>query len=719
MECLVVEVRMHVLFIHQNFPAQFRYIAPRLVREHGWKCTFATGRAEGALPGIEKVVYTTKGGATKANHFCTQNFENAVWEAHAVYEMLKQRPDVQPDLIVAHTGFGSSLFLPYLYDAPIINFLELFYWPTGGDLGYRPELPVDEESLLRIKTKNAAILCDLINCDRGWCPTHYQRDFFPQELRSKIDVIFDGIDTAIYHRRHNPERLLNGKAIASPGQRIVTYVARGFERMRGFDLFMEASRLIAEQYPDVLFVVVGGDTVHYGPDLRYFKEATFREHLLATGRYDLSKYLFTGFVAEDTLAEILSISDLHIYLTEPFIASWSLVDAMSCGAVVLASDQRCVREYIEPGQNGLLVDFFDVEGLARQAVEVLRDPSAYRPLGEAASQTVRERYSVDVAMPRLKDFFEQVASKKRDPSTLLSKLVREGTLKPVISEEEAACKKQAARAGVRSQPPAINVAAASPAQQIGQSQGTAKGLKKSPLNLAADSPVRRNGAMPGSAMHEALSRLWQLGVGRATVYDWIQVVESYQGPAPFESLGGEHHPNDLARLMQRVLEWKPRLIVEIGTRLGGTLFLWTRVATFDCHLVASGLPDRPIPEERVPLFEAFGCGEQTIRSITRGEPAKLDYEMNKKCGDRLADFVFLNGRRPYDELKADLQRCLKWTRSGALIAWDGIRQFGFDETSLSGGMRLWQELQPRFPRHAEYLSGTSLPSGGIVAIVAK
>jgi glycosyltransferase involved in cell wall biosynthesis len=103
-------------------------------------------------------------------------------------------------------------------------------------------------------------------------------------------------------------------------------VARGFEKMRGFDIFMEASRLIAEQYPDVLFVVVGKDTVHYGSDLKYFKEATYREHLLASGRYDLSKYLFTGFVAEETLAEILSISDLHIYLTEPFIASWSMVD---------------------------------------------------------------------------------------------------------------------------------------------------------------------------------------------------------------------------------------------------------------------------------------------------------------------------------------------------------------------------------------------------------
>jgi len=317
---------MHVLFIHQNFPAQFRYIAPRLAQEHGWKCTFATAKASESLPGVEKVVYTSKGGATKANHFCTQNFENCVWEAHGVYEMLMQRPDIQPDLIVAHTGFGSSLFLPFLYDAPIINFVEMYYRPVGGDVGFRKELPVSEETLLRLQTKNAMIQADLANCDRGWTPTQYQRDFFPPEFRSKIEVIFDGIDTAIYHRRDNPQRLINGKLLAPPGKRIVTYVARGFEKMRGFDIFMEASRLIAEQYPDVLFVVVGKDTVHYGSDLKYFKEATYREHLLASGRYDLSKYLFTGFVAEETLAEILSISDLHIYLTEPFIASWSMVD---------------------------------------------------------------------------------------------------------------------------------------------------------------------------------------------------------------------------------------------------------------------------------------------------------------------------------------------------------------------------------------------------------
>jgi glycosyltransferase involved in cell wall biosynthesis len=420
---------VHVLFVHQNFPAQFRYLAPRLVAEHGWQCSFVTQQRERSLPGVDKILYQAKHGATAATHFCTRTFENAFGHAHAVYHALKARPDVQPDLVVAHSGFGSSLYLPFLYDAPVINFFELFYRPRGQDLGYRPELPVEEEFLLRSKTRNAMMLLDLENCDRGWTPTAYQRNYFPPEFHAKIETQFDGIDTAIYHRRANPERRLSPKFAVPPGKRVVTYVARGFERMRGFDIFMQVAKRIYEAHPEVLFLVVGSDNVHYGPDLDFTPEPSYRKQVLKEGSYDLSKFVFTGWVEEDALAEILSLSDLHIYLTQPFIASWSLVNAMACGAVVLASDQVSVREYLRPGENGLLADFFDVDGLAQQALQVLRDPAAARPLGEAAMRDVQEKYSVEVALPRLKAFFEQVAARKRSPSTLMKDLVRTGTLK--------------------------------------------------------------------------------------------------------------------------------------------------------------------------------------------------------------------------------------------------------------------------------------------------
>ncbi|HTW94219.1 MAG TPA: hypothetical protein VMD30_05475, partial [Tepidisphaeraceae bacterium] len=196
---------MHVLFVHQNFPAQFRFIAPRLIQEHGWQCSFCTERVEGELPGVRKILYKARGGASVANSVFTRNYENAVAHAHGVFEALKQEKDLKPDLIVAHSGFGSSLFLPYLYDAPIINFLEFFYSPVGQDLGFRPEIPVGETELLRSKTNNAMILLDVVNCDRGWTATKYQRAFFPIELQTKIEAIFDGIDTSVYHRKEGAE----------------------------------------------------------------------------------------------------------------------------------------------------------------------------------------------------------------------------------------------------------------------------------------------------------------------------------------------------------------------------------------------------------------------------------------------------------------------------------------------------------------------------------
>src|SRR5262249_54247788 len=142
---------------------------------------------------------------------------------------------------------------------PIINFMEFFYRPVGQDLGFRPELPRTELQVLRSQSKNAMILLDLANCDRGWTPTHYQREFFPQEFHSKIEVIFDGVDTSVYQRIRNPNRRVSATLQIPTGPRIVTYVSRGFEMMRGFDIFMKAAKRTYEQYPEVIFVVVGAN----------------------------------------------------------------------------------------------------------------------------------------------------------------------------------------------------------------------------------------------------------------------------------------------------------------------------------------------------------------------------------------------------------------------------------------------------------------------------
>ncbi len=401
---------MHVLFVHQNFPAQFGHIAAYLVKEHGWECTFVSRTSPGTVAGIRKLQYRTTGGATEGTHYFARTFENAVAHAEGVYEAIKPlRTELRPDVIVGHSGFGSTLFLPELFpDVPVLNHFEYFYRPHGSDMDFRPEWQADDRDVLRVRARNAMVLLDLEACAAGYSPTAFQRDLFPDAYRQKIRVVHDGIDTAFWRRRAVDDPVVEALGIR-PETRVVTYVSRGLEAMRGFDIFMQVAKRAYETYPDVVFLVVGDDRVAYGGDLKHIAEPNFREHVLAGDRYDLDRIRFLGTVRPQVLAQLLSLSDLHVYLTVPFVLSWSMLDAMACGCVVLGSDTAPVREVIADGQNGLLRDFFDVDGMASVAVDVLKDPGAFRELGAAARRTVEDRYALDAVMPRMVDLLEEVA----------------------------------------------------------------------------------------------------------------------------------------------------------------------------------------------------------------------------------------------------------------------------------------------------------------------
>jgi len=402
---------VHVLFVHQNFPAQFGHVAKYLVTQHGYQCTFATNRQVDGVEGIELVHYQPQGGATEQTHFCARTFVNTVAHTHGVYQALKARPDIQPDLIVGHSGFGSTLFLRELYDCPIINYFEYFYRPHGSDLDFRPEFPPEELSILRSYCRNAMLLLDLENCDAGYTPTKWQHSLMPDEFRSKVDVIFDGVDTSVWRRYEDVPRQLAGRTL-SPDTRLVTYVSRGFESMRGFDIFMKVAHQITQEISDVVFVVVGTDRVAYGGDHRFTHGASFREHVLSQGDYDLSMFVFPGLLPPPQLARLLSMSDLHIYLTVPFVLSWSLFDALACGATVVASDTPPVRELITHEQTGLLADFFDVDGLTDHAVRVIRDPEAHRDLGRRGQTLIEENYTLEKSLPKMLALYERTIERR-------------------------------------------------------------------------------------------------------------------------------------------------------------------------------------------------------------------------------------------------------------------------------------------------------------------
>jgi glycosyltransferase involved in cell wall biosynthesis len=399
---------VHVLYVHQNFPAQFGHIAGYLIREHGWRCTFVSQTDPGTVAGIRKVRYEPVGGATRQTHYFSRTFENAIAHAHGVYRALRpMRDSARPDLVVGHSGFGSTLFLPELWpDVPIVNHFEFFYRSRHSDMDFRPEWKAPEEDVLRSRARNAMILLDLEYCAAGYSPTEFQRSLLPEAYREKIRVIHDGIDTSFWRRRHVSDELLGGLQIR-PETRIVTYVSRGMESMRGFDIFMRVAKQIYETFPDVVFLVVASERVAYGGDLKHIPHQSFKDYVLEQDHYDLERIRFLGNQPPDVLAQILSLSDLHIYLTVPFVLSWSVLDAMACGCVVLGSDTAPVREVITDGENGLLCGFHDVEGLAGAAVDVLEDPSAYRGLGAAAQRTVEERYSLQAVLPRMLDLYKQ------------------------------------------------------------------------------------------------------------------------------------------------------------------------------------------------------------------------------------------------------------------------------------------------------------------------
>ena len=422
---------MNIVFVHKEYPGQYGHLAHLLAECHGDDCTFVynrlptryeqrggdqviglqsppAGRRDPVLRGVRMLRYESRGASGETNPFAL-HFDIAMWHNQAVYEALKARPEIRPDLVVGHAGFGTALFLADLYDCPFIAYCEYFHRTRNCDLDFRPEFPPSDYDKLRSRTLNATTLLNLEASTAGISPTEWQRSTFPAEFQPKIRTIFDGIDTSFWYRRE-PLKKVMGRTIPREAK-VVTYVSYGFEPTRGFDVFMRVARRICEARDDVIFVVVGADRMYYGQQQPRLGTPSFREHVMAQEDYDLDRFLFTGQILEDDLARILSRSDLHIYLTVPFVLSWSLMDALACGCTVLASGTAPVREMIRHEENGLLAGFDDVDGLTEQALRVLDDPEAFRPLGETGTRIIHEQYSVEAILPRIRAFYEEVAGR--------------------------------------------------------------------------------------------------------------------------------------------------------------------------------------------------------------------------------------------------------------------------------------------------------------------
>ena len=403
---------MNILFVHQNFPGQYKHLAPALAKR-GHRVV-AVGMANRTLTDIEYVQYKAKRGTTKAIHPWVVDYEAKVIRAEACAEacLELQKGGFTPDVICAHPGWGEALLLREVWpDAKQLHFVEFFYGAEGKDVGFDPEFPTPAFSgRCRLHIKNTNNLMNLIGMDAGISPTLWQRSTVPDEFVEKISVVHDGVDTEALVPDDNAvlkTRTADGYEIEfTKKQQVVTFVNRNLEPNRGYHQFMRCLPKLLADNPEVEVVLIGGDGVSYGaaPKNGSWKQIYLNEVI---DKIDRKRVHFLGNVPYPVYKTAIQISSAHVYLTYPFVLSWSMIEAMSMGAPVIASDTAPVVEVIEDGANGWLVDFFDPQALAAKISEVLgQDSSEVR---KRARQTAVDRFDLhSVCLPKQIELVESL-----------------------------------------------------------------------------------------------------------------------------------------------------------------------------------------------------------------------------------------------------------------------------------------------------------------------
>ncbi len=385
---------MRIFFIHCNFPAQFRHLAAALARR-GTRVFFLTGteRPEWEIPGVQKILFPK----VECKGLQGEQFVNAaVKQGRDVMAVLVRlaRQGVEPDLVCAHSGWGCGLFVRDVFpEVPFLGYFEWYYDPGGEDAFFDTGVPPGAGTRAGYRCRNIFLDQDLLSCELGLVPTAWQKQQFPSIYQSKLVCRHDGIDTSFFCPDEPEKPDIPG--IERAGE-IITYCARGLEPARGFPQFMRAVRKVLDERPQAHAIVVGSDKVSYSPKPE--KHRNYREQMLEELGTE-ERIHFPGPLPYGKYRDILRLSHVHVYLTRPFVLSWSLLEAMACGCLVVGSDTPPVREVLEDGQNGLLADFRDPDNIAAKINTALDYPSFMDSLRKQAKQTVKERYSLQAVLP--------------------------------------------------------------------------------------------------------------------------------------------------------------------------------------------------------------------------------------------------------------------------------------------------------------------------------
>ncbi|MDD3435644.1 MAG: glycosyltransferase [Candidatus Gastranaerophilales bacterium] len=385
---------MNILFLHRGFPGQFKYIATVLANNPDNTVYFITNSQEGQINGINKVYYKLAQQTLGNCHPYLNFYEEAVIHGRqTAKEAVKLKEQgFKPDIIYGFAGWGSTMFMKEVFpDVPLLCYFEWFGKSKDSvfDFGGK-KLTLEEKE--KIKCENTHVLMSLYSCDAGICPTHWQKNQFPEEFHNKIHVIHDGVDTATCQPNNEAEFLG-----LTAGDEVITYGTRGMEPYRGFPEFMKAAEILLEKRPNAHIIIAGADETFYSPKA---EKGTYKNNLLKELDLDMNRIHFTGILSFHDYVKLLQISSVHVYSTVPYVLSWSVLNAMAVGCCIVASNTAPVLEVIRDNYNGLLFDFYNVEQLVEKVEYVLDNKEKMVEIRRNARQSVIDNYALEKTLPQ-------------------------------------------------------------------------------------------------------------------------------------------------------------------------------------------------------------------------------------------------------------------------------------------------------------------------------
>jgi glycosyltransferase involved in cell wall biosynthesis len=409
---------MNYLFIHQNFPGQYRHVVRHLASQPGNQIYFITQPNENSMSGVYKVTYPKDARGPVNCHAYAVEIDRAIYTGATVADVCRRLHEqgFRPDLIVGHSGWGETLFVKDVFrDVPLLANFEFYYHAQGVDVGFDPEFASIFNDPSRLRARNAINLLAFQAADWGHAATAWQRGLYPPEMQTRISVLHEGVDTELARPRPDARfKLPASGQVLTRRDEVITYVARNLEPYRGFHIFMRALPQLLRRRKRAQVVIVGADGVSYGtpPPPR----STFRETMLQElgAKLDLSRVHFVGMLEYRDYLTLLQVSSVHVYLTYPFVLSWSFIEAMACGCLIVGSATPPVLEVLRDGSNGLTVDFFAHKHLASRIEFALDHPGEMQRLRSAAVSTAVTQFDLRrLLLPRWSALFDDIVNHRR------------------------------------------------------------------------------------------------------------------------------------------------------------------------------------------------------------------------------------------------------------------------------------------------------------------